>query len=106
MKRKFAAIIMVLLMTFSVAVMSGCSNDGADGNPDQPPATEGDNSLGEDLKDDADKAGDDIKDDADKAGDDIKDDADKIGDDIKDGAEDIGEALDGDEAKKDMTDKN
>ena len=60
MKRKFAAIIMVLLMTFSVAVMSGCSNDGADGNPDQPPATEGDNSLGEDLKDDADKAGDDI----------------------------------------------
>lgn len=110
MKKKFMAIMMIFIMACSAFTMTGCTNDGADGDLDQTPATDGDDmndGASDDDMTDKEKDADDnlINDDQhdDSLGDDLKDDAEDIGEDIKDGAEDIGDALGGDETRENNT---
>ena len=96
-----AVCLLVTMFTFT-----GCGNQTDKNNdaiPDdqqnQTTQQEADNNDAGDVRDDMDNGADDVRDDADNLGDDIKDGVDDAADDVKD-------ALDGDDEKKDNTDKN
>lgn len=118
MKRKVTAVIMIMLLVFTMATLTGCGrNDGIDdlsqtpnnaddnltndnnhnsgmGNGTQDDQNKGQNggqggSFDSDRMDDDQLDDDRLPDDRDNLMDDLRDDADDLGDDIRDGAEDV-----------------
>lgn len=104
MRRKFTAVIMVMLLVLASMAMTGCGRNNADDDMSQIPNA--DENLTNDganngITDDPNtNFSDDLDSDRNDLADDLKDGADDLGDDIRDGVDDVKDgvkdALDGD----------
>ena len=106
-KTRFWLAICLLVTMFTLTGCGGQNDANNDAIPDdqqnQTTQQDMDNNNAGDVRDDMDNAADDVRDDADDLGDDIKDGVDDAADDV---ADDVKDALDGDDSKKENTDKN